>query len=58
MPISADDAVYLSPDIQNELILLLGNAVRDEIIKRVQNAQMLVVMMDETQDFANVVDQL
>jgi len=54
MPISADDAVYLSPDIQNELILLLGNAVRDEIIKRVQNAEMFVVMMDETQDFANV----
>ena len=31
--------------------------MRDEIIKRVQNAQMFVVMMDETQDFANV-DQI
>lgn len=54
---SPKNAQYLSPSIQNELITLLGEAIRDEIIKRVKNAQFFVIMMDETQDSAHV-DQL
>lgn len=48
---------YLSPQIQNEFINLLGKKVRDEIIKEIQQAKYYCIIFDSTPDFSHK-DQL
>ena len=47
-------AVYTSPQIQNYLLQLMGNAVRQRIIKAVQEA---TILADETKD-VNKIEQI
>ena len=41
---------YLSPDIQNELIILLGNQVRESIVDSCRKAKFFAVIADECTD--------
>ena len=45
--------VYTSPDIQNEIIKVLGNHVLQSITKELQSSAFLTVMADETTDCSN-----
>lgn len=44
------NATYLSPEIQNQLIALIGSAIRKEIIDRVKEAGAYSIIADETPD--------
>ena len=44
------NAVYTSPQIQNHLLQLMGNAVRQRIIKAVQEATVFAILANETKD--------
>lgn len=48
---------YLSPKIQNELITLLGNSIRDSLIKIINHCQFFTIILDTTQDISKK-DQL
>lgn len=48
---------YLSPTIQNEIINLLGTAVRNNIISEIKKAPFLTIILDTTQDLSKI-DQL
>ncbi|XP_026471498.1 zinc finger MYM-type protein 1-like [Ctenocephalides felis] len=48
---------YLSPLIQNEIISLLGTAVRNNIISEIKKAPFLTIILDTTQDLSKI-DQL
>ncbi|KAM9330997.1 zinc finger MYM-type protein 1-like [Gastrophryne carolinensis] len=48
---------YLSPQIQNELISLLGSKVEEDIVSEIKNSQFYSVIMDTTQDISKI-DQL
>uniref|UniRef100_A0A1X7V699 TTF-type domain-containing protein n=1 Tax=Amphimedon queenslandica TaxID=400682 RepID=A0A1X7V699_AMPQE len=41
---------YLSPEIQNEFISLLANAVVDKIVTQVEQAKYFTLLLDETSD--------
>ncbi len=45
--------VYTSPDIQNELLKLMGFQVLREIATELQNSPFITVMADETTDASN-----
>lgn len=48
---------YLSPQIQNEIIDILGKAVKDEIKKSIESAPFFSIIIDTTQDISKT-DQL
>jgi len=48
---------YLSPTIQNEIINLLGTAVRENIVLEIKRAPFLTIILDTTQDLSKM-DQL
>lgn len=48
---------YLSPSIQNEIIVILGNAIKQNIVTKIKNASCFSVIIDTTQDIAKI-DQL
>lgn len=52
-----DEINYLSPMIQNEIINLLGTAVRNNIILEIKKAPFLAIILDTTQDLSKI-DQL
>lgn len=45
-------AMYTSSGIQNELIELCGNAIQEQLIKRVKQSGFFAVLADETQDIS------
>ena len=45
---------YLSPTIQNELISLLGNGLRQHLMQEIQSAPFFTVIGDSTKDIAKV----
>ena len=47
---------YLSPRIQNELIVLLASVIHKNIIDDIKNAEFFSIITDTTQD-VNKVDQ-
>jgi hypothetical protein len=44
------NATYLSPDIQNQMIDIVGNAVKEVVVSEVKTAGYYSVLMDETTD--------
>ena len=49
---SKKNSQYLSPDIQNEFISLLADAVIDKIIVRAKEAKYFTLLLDETSDIS------
>ena len=49
---SKKNCQYLSPDIQNEFISLLADAVIDKIIVRAKEAKYFTLLLDETSDIS------
>ena len=49
----AKNASYISKTIQNELIEICGEIIREEILKEVKDAKWFAVMADETRDISN-----
>ena len=47
---SPSNATYLSPDIQTELITLIGEVLLSSISSEVKDASCLIVIADETTD--------
>lgn len=47
------NATYLSPVIQNEMIIIVGNSVRDCILREVRDSGLLSILMDETSDLSH-----
>lgn len=45
-----DNANYTSPEIQNQMIQIVGSAILDEIVHRVKKAKLYSVIADETPD--------
>ena len=48
------NALYTSKTIQNELIVVCGNIIRQQILSKVKKAMYLSVMADEATDSANI----
>ena len=48
------NASYTSPAIQNEIIALAGDEIRDEILKSVKSARWYSIMADECTDVATI----
>lgn len=44
---------YLSPSIQNEFIMLLGNRVRSKIINKIKASKYFTIMFDCTPDISH-----
>ena len=49
-----DHATYLSPDIQNQMIEVIGSAISKEIIRRVKEATFFAIIADETPDSGKI----
>ena len=47
------NALYTSPDIQNQIIDILGDHIREKILHRVRQAHVFTVIADEVSDCAN-----
>ena len=47
------NATYTSSTIQNQLIQIIGNQIRDKILDRVRRAQWFTVIADEVTDISN-----
>lgn len=47
------NATYTSPDIQNQVIHVLGDHIRDKVLLRVQRAQCFTLIADEVTDCSN-----
>ena len=47
------NATYTSPDIQNQVINILGDHVRDKILVKVRGAQCFTIIADEVTDSSN-----
>ncbi|KAI6657242.1 hypothetical protein LOD99_11146 [Oopsacas minuta] len=45
---------YTSPQIQNELISIIGRLIQEQIVKEVHDSQYFAVMVDETMDIAKI----
>ena len=45
--------IYTSPDIQNEIIKLMGVAVLRNVVSSLQSSPFLTIMIDETTDISN-----
>lgn len=54
---SKTSTTYLSPQIQNEIIDILANAVKDKIKRSIEEAPFFSVIIDTTQDISKI-DQL
>lgn len=50
---AAGNCNYLSHQIQNEMIEVIGSAIHAEIVRRIKAATIFSVMMDETTDISN-----
>jgi len=48
-----DNAKYTSPQIQNEMIRIIGSSIQDKIAKKIQKASIFTVMIDETTDVSH-----
>ncbi|XP_020296608.1 zinc finger MYM-type protein 1-like [Pseudomyrmex gracilis] len=48
---------YLSPDIQNEFIILLARCVKNEILSEIREAKYYAILFDSTPDVAHI-DQM
>ena len=48
----SDNAKYTSPEIQNQVIKLVGSAILDEIIRHVKEAELYAIIADETPDLS------
>ena len=48
------NATYTSPDIQNQLLEVMGGLVRGEVCKAVQDARYYSLLGDETKDVSKV----
>lgn len=44
---------YLSPDVQNELIHIMGNQVLRNIVSNIRKGKHYCIMADETSDVSN-----
>ena len=47
------NATYVSPDIQNQVIQVLGDHVRDKVLLKVRRAQCFTLVADEVTDCSN-----
>ena len=47
---AADNSKYTSPDIQNELIEICGNEVKEVLLKECRDAPYFAILADETTD--------
>lgn len=47
---SSSRAKYTSPDIQNEIINIIGNQIRTSIVKSCNNSKLFTLIADETTD--------
>ena len=47
------NAMYTSPDIQNQILDILGDHVREKILLKVRQAQAFTLIADEVTDCAN-----
>ena len=50
---AARNATYTSPDIQNQLINILGDQIRDIILRKVHNSLGFALIADEVTDCSN-----
>ena len=50
---SRRNAMYLSPDIQNEIIQICSNIVTEEIVSKINNASCFSLLADETMDISS-----
>lgn len=51
---AAKNALYLSPQIQNEMIDICGRNIREQILEMTRGAGFFTIMMDETRDTAHI----
>lgn len=51
---SGNNAMYTSPDIQNEFIELIGDEITSQIIKHANKSRFFTVLADETTDISRV----
>lgn len=47
------NATYASKEIQNEVIVICGDIIRNRILRRIRDAQLFSVIADEATDSAN-----
>lgn len=47
------NARYISHRIQNEMIRIIGDAIKNEIIGKISEAKIFTIMMDETRDLSH-----
>ena len=52
-----DHSLYLSHQIQNEMVNIIGSAITDKIVRSLKDAEIFAVMANETPD-ANHKEQL
>ena len=52
---SSSRAKYTSPDIQNEIINIIGNQIRTSIVESCKNSQFFTLIADETTDTSTFV---
>ena len=45
--------MYTSPDIQNQIVAIVGDQVRDKILLKVKSAQFFTVIADKVTDCSN-----
>mgnify|MGYP006091271917 CR=1 FL=1 len=50
----AGNASYISPRIQNEIIGLCGNTVRESIVNDIRQARFFSIMIDEVADLSRI----
>lgn len=48
------NAMYTSPDIQNEIIEICGGIIRETLVSRIKNAKYFSILADETTDITAV----
>jgi hypothetical protein len=48
------NALYSSPDIQNELISICGNLILEKIVNRINKSKCFSIMADETTDISKI----
>lgn len=48
------NAMYVSPEIQNELIETIGSLIRKDIIKRISQSKYFTILADETTDISQI----